>query len=272
MKRTYQQLLPMDETTTVKEQFGWLPLSIFKPARREDWRELIGDDGDETTRRSTEAEYLPGLRFSEFHPHLAEVVIRYWSLENDLIVDPFAGRATRGIVALELDRRYEGYEVAKQTFKQSYEKLTAHHAASNARLWCLDGCELAHTVNDSADLIFTCPPYHRLEKYQSAASQLSDLPTYEKFIEQIVICAKNCFRVLKREKFLCWVCADWRDGIAFRLFHADSLRIFQDAGFVTHDVVIVHNNSPFAPLQAGKVAAKRYTSKTHEYLLVFRKP
>jgi hypothetical protein len=65
---------------------------------------------------------------------------------------------------------------------------------------------------------------------------------------------------------------DWRDGKAFRLFHADSLRIFQQFGLVPHDVVIIHNNSPFAPLQAGKVAAKRYTSKVHEYLLVLRKP
>lgn len=71
--------------------------------------------------------------------------------------------------------------------------------------------------------------------------------------------------------FVCWVCADWRDGKAFRLFHTDSLRLFQAAGFTAHDVVIIHNNSPFAPLQAGKVAAKRYTSKVHEYLLVFRK-
>jgi hypothetical protein len=35
---------------------------------------------------------------------------------------------------------------------------------------------------------------------------------------------------------------------------------------------LIKNFSPFAALQMGKVAAKRYTSKIHEYLLVFRKP
>jgi hypothetical protein len=34
----------------------------------------------------------------------------------------------------------------------------------------------------------------------------------------------------------------------------------------------MENVSPFAPLQMGKVAAKRYTSKVHEYVLVFKKP
>lgn len=268
IKKVYQQILPMSVDSTVKEQFGWCPVSVFKPERRDDWKAIIGDDGDETTRRSEDAKYLPGLRFSEFHPHLAEMVVRYWSLEKDLIVDPFAGRATRGIVGLTLGRRYQGYEVAASTFRKTQEKI----APLGGQLECFDGCHLAHTLNDSVDLVFTCPPYHRLEKYESAPSQLSDIADYDKFLEQITICAKNVARVLKPGKFLCWVVGDWRDGKAFRLFHADSLRIFQQFGLVPHDVVIVHNNSPFAPLQAGKVAAKRYTSKVHEYLLVFRKP
>ncbi|MGH9967982.1 MAG: DNA methyltransferase [Pyrinomonadaceae bacterium] len=266
--KSYQKLLPMDENVTVKEQFGWLPLSVFKLERREDWRKIIGDDGDETTRRSQDSKYLPGLRFSEFHPHLAEVVTRYWSLEGDLIVDPFAGRASRGIVALTLKRKYHGYEVARNTFLKVSEKL----APLGGTISCMDGCSLAHTQNESADLVFTCPPYHRLEKYESAPAQLSDISSYDDFLFQIKVCACNIMRVLKPGKFLCWVCGDWRDGKAFRLFHADSLRLFMEAGLVPHDVVVVHNNSPFAPLQAGKVAAKRYTSKTHEYLLVFRKP
>lgn len=59
----YKAILPMDENDTVKNQFGWLPLSIFKPERREEWRRIIGDDGDITTRRTTTSKYLPGLRF-----------------------------------------------------------------------------------------------------------------------------------------------------------------------------------------------------------------
>ncbi len=47
---------------------------------------------------------------------------------------------------------------------------------------------------------------------------------------------------------------------------------FKKHGFNQHDIVILENISPFAALQIGKTAAKRYTSKVHEYLLVFRKP
>jgi DNA modification methylase len=130
---------------------------------------------------------------------------------------------------------------------------------------------MAHSPNESADLIFTCPPYHRLEQYETAPNQLSDIRDYKEFLQRIEVCAKNCQRVLKPGKFLCWVCADWRADGKLVLFHKDSIETFQRWGFQIHDIVIIENISPFAPLQAGKVAAKRYTSKVHEYLLVFRK-
>jgi len=267
-KKSYQQVLEMDENSTAISQFGWLPISIFKGSRALEWKGIIGDAGDHKAKRSENAEYLPGLRFSEFNPELAEMVIRYWSLEGNLVIDPFAGRGTRGIVALEWKRKYQGYEVAPRTFATSLPNIVERGGS----LECLDGCILAHTLNESADLIFTCPPYHQLERYQSAAAQLSDITDYAEFLNRIRVCAKNCFRVLKAGKFACWVCADWRDEGCLRLFHVDSISAFKEQGFRVHDVVIVENISPFAPLQAGKVSAKRYTTKVHEYLLVFRKP
>jgi DNA modification methylase len=265
--KTYSQVLPMDTNKTVKRQFGWCPVSIFKPERREDLRQLIGDDGDESTRRSKDAKYLPGLRFSEFHPHLAEMCIKYWSMPNSLIVDPFAGRATRGIMALNLNRQYLGFEIAPNTFKKTSAKISP----LGGKLINDNGCEMNEAVDNSADMVFTCPPYHRIEKYESTENQLSDITDYDEFLENIKLCASNIKRVLKPNGFLVWVCGDWRDGKAFRMFHNDSLNIFKEVGLIPWDVVIVHNNSPFAALQAGKVAAKRYTSKVHEYVLVFRK-
>lgn len=268
MKRNrYQQVLAMDENTTVVSQFGFLPLSVFKPGKGAQWKDIIGDSGDHQVRRSEDAEYLPGLRFSEFNPELAEWIVRYWSLEGDLVVDPFAGRATRGVVSLELRRRYEGYEIAPKTFSQSLPKI----AERGGKLACMDGCVMAHTLNESADLLFTCQPYHRLEKYESCYGQLSDVAEYKDFLDRVEVCVKNCQRVMKPGKFLCWVCADWREDGELKLFHVDSIEIFRRWGFRVHDVIIIENISPFAPLQAGKVAAKRYTSKTHEYLLVFKK-
>lgn len=270
-KGEYKQVLPLDTKRTVQEQFGRVPMSIIKPEVTHAYNYFIGDDGDLTgqTRRSEDAEYLPGLRFSEFHPMLAEFIVKYWSLKGHKIIDPFAGRATRGMIATTYGRHYTGYEIAPSTQKWANEKVQELDPESKVILG--DGTILEHETEATFDMAFTCPPYHRLEKYESVRGQLSDIKDYDKFLRAIRITGMNVKRVLKSGSFFCWVCADWRDGKAFRLFHIDSIKLFEEIGFITHDIVIIQNISPFAALQAGKVAANRYTSKIHEYLLVFRK-
>lgn len=271
-KRCYQQLLPMSTEDTVKNQFGWLPISVFRPGKGKEWDGFFTDDGDPAgARRSKDCKYLPGLRFSRFNPELAETVVRYWSLEGHIIVDPFSGRSTRGVVSAVLGRCYLGYEVVSEVVDKTRQDIEKVAPRADFDIYQDDGCQLGHTSDSIADLVFTCPPYHRLERYESVPAQLSDIKDYNAFLNKIEITARNIERVMKPNAFCCWVCADWRDGKAFRLFHKDSLDIFQKAGLLAHDIVIIHNNSPFAPLQAAKVAAKRYTAKTHEYLLVFRK-
>lgn len=272
MRRRYQALLPLSEGDTVKNQFGWLPVSVYRPGKGAEWDGLVRDSGDPAgTRRSENAKYLPGLRYSRFNPELAETVVRYWSVKGATVVDPFAGRSTRAVVAAALGRRYIGYEIVPQVAETIVDRLSDLSPEEEPAIFVEDGCRMASTPDGVADLVFTCPPYHRLERYESVPGQLSDIREYGSFLARIEECALSVERVMKPGAFLCWVCADWRDGKAFRLFHKDSLDIFSEAGLLPHDIVIIHNNSPFAPLQAGKVAAKRYTAKTHEYLLVFRK-
>lgn len=271
-KRVYQQLLPLSVNDTVKNQFGWLPTSVYRPGKGKEWDTFFTDDGDPAgTRRSANCKYLPNLRFSRFNPKLAETIVRYWSMPGATLVDPFSGRSTRGVVATVLGRCYKGYEIVPIVANQIIQAIRATAPAVDFNIYQSDGCIMEATDDETADLVFTCPPYHRLEKYESIPAQLSDTKDYDTFLTKIRLAATNIERVMKPGAFCCWVCADWRDGKAFRLFHKDSLDVFSQAGLTVHDIVIVHNNSPFAPLQAGKVAAKRYTAKTHEYLLVFRK-
>lgn len=275
-KREYKAVLPFNRKMKVMDQFGWLPLSVIEPtkASKEAWKDkgaYIPQIEDEK-RRGDDAKYLPGLGFSEFHAGLCETIVKYWSLKGAKVVDPFMGRATRAVVTKELGRDYEGYEISPTTHKRVKEHLES--LKLDATLWQADGCKLANTKDNSVDLVMTCPPYWNIEKYEKVDGQLSALSSYAEFMKQIDTCGENINRVLKAGAFCCWVCGDFRswsgDGV-FYPFHADTIASFKKAGLIFHDLVVIKNQSPFAPLQAGKVAAKRYTSKVHEYLLVFRK-
>ena len=121
--KKYTQVLPIRTDCRIDEQFGWLPLSVIEPTKESKavWSEAYLDDGENESRRSNDAEYLPGLKFSEFHAGLAEQILRYWSMKGSVVVDPFAGRATRAVVANKLGRQYEGYEISPSTYKRSKE-------------------------------------------------------------------------------------------------------------------------------------------------------
>ena len=269
--KEYKEVLPIRKDCRIDEQFKWLPMSIIEPTKesKKRWPDAYLDDGENEQRRSDNAEYLPGLKFSEFHAGLAEQILRYWSMKGSVVVDPFAGRATRAVVSDKLGRQYQGYEISPKT----YDRVTNHFKKFkvSSKLFLGDGTKLAETPHDIADLVFTCPPYHNIEKYESVHGQLSDHDSYSEFLRSIERCVMNMERVLKPGAFCVWVVGDWRESGTFRSFHSDLIRLFTECSLLHHDTIIMKNISPFAALQCGKVASKRYTSKVHEYILVFRK-
>jgi DNA modification methylase len=275
MSAKYKKVLPISDDAKVVTQIGYLPLSVmeFSKAANAKWKSIAHYEQDEhSMRRSTNSEYLPGLQHSEFPPAQAEFILKYWSLKGSRVVDPFAGRATRAVMATKLNRKYYGYEISPRTYKNSIEHFKKIGIENEPTLYLSDGCKLSHTEDNFADLVMTCPPYHSLEKYESVDGQLSDCASYDEFLKSIFECAKNIHRVMKPGSFCVWVIADWRDSKGYRPFTKDSHNIFKAANLFQHDEIIVKNQSPFAALQAGKCAAKRISSKIHEVIQIYKKP
>lgn len=262
--------------TTVKEKYGFLPTSVWN-LNKGRLGKLVQDKGKaRNIKRSSNAKYLPSLKFSEFNPELAKRIILYWSNKGDTILDPFAGRSTRMVVASMLGRNYMGFEISPIALEDLKEKRAHRQLSLNPSdialdLRLADGCLLDGVQDNSVDFIFTCPPYWNLERYESVPGQLSDCLTYEGFLERVEVCAKNCYRVLKPSKFVAWVVADFRKE-GFKLLHVDTINLFKQAGFLPWDIVISVLRSPFAWCQIGKCEKQKYTSKTHEFVLIFKKP
>ncbi len=217
-----------------------------------------------------------GLRLSTFKCDVAERIIEYWSEPGDVIVDPFMGRATRGVAAALLGRHYVGYDVVPATVEWSNGVFKRLSEVMDSRLGSAlgvvgDGCKLLDTDDESADAIFTCPPYWCLERYESAPDQLADCKTYDVFLNRLSLAAENCHRTLKAGGFSAIVVADFhRDGEFYSL-HADVIGIWKAAGLMPWEVVIHHLTSPFVAISAGQNKRRKWVGKSHEYILVFKK-
>jgi DNA modification methylase len=261
---------------TVKEKYGYLPVSCREWENVPDkWKLIDKRLKINLKRRSDTCKHLPGLKFSKFSYGLSEDVIRYWSEKGDKILDPFMGWGIRGAVSINLDREYIGYDISEDMYGVATDflkKITNSSLSTYVyKTYLKDGIELQFTKDESVDLIFTCPPYHDREKYPGDnIEQLSKIKTYKEFLDKIDISLNNCYRVLKPEKFCIWVVGDWRNNGLY-LFHRDVINLAEKNGFKTWDIMIAKLRSPFAFKQVGKCDKMKYTSKNHEYVLVFKK-
>ena len=271
--RQQYKVLPVEESISVKEQFGFLPLSIIKPTKESKlrWKEAYFSDNEIDIRKTSSGYTEDGIqKMSEFHAGVAENIIRYWSMKGSKVVDPFAGRVTRAVVTTKLDREYYGYEITPNTYKRALTHFDKHNISPN--LYKGDGCKLEHTEDNFADLVFTCPPYFNIEQYETCDNQLSDIKDYDTFMDSMGECIKNVKRVLKEGAWAVFVVADFRVGGELKSFSSDLIQRFKNNDMIHYDTIIMENISPFATLTAYQAACKRYTPKTHEYILVFRKP
>lgn len=270
--RIQSKVLPIEESISVKEQFGFLPLSVIKPTNesKNKWKDVAYlNDGDIEIRKVSGGA-IKELKMSEFHAGVAENILRYWSMRGSVVVDPFAGRVTRAMVTTKLEREYIGYEITPNTYKRSLNHFKKHNV--NPTLYNGDGTKLGNTKDNTADLVFTCPPYFNIEQYESCDNQLSDIKDYDKFMDSIGECVMNVKRVLKEGAWAIFVVADFRIGGELKSFSSDLIQRFKDNDMIHWDTIIMENISPFATLTAYQAACKRYVPKTHEYILVFRKP
>lgn len=284
--------LTLEATKTVKSQIGFLPVSIWNVGPNGGyWDKLIADEDDAINPRQQDAgagglqrivvqhlKQSDGTRFSEFLVGIASRVLEMWSKPGDLVVDPFAGRATRAIVSWEKGRAYVGYEIVPgyRDFIQSRidrRPPTLWDPSPDIpkpTIYLADGTLLDNTADASADLVFSCPPYFDTERYESVPGQLSDL-SYGDFLAQIAVCAGNCYRVAKPGAYCAMVVSDFRRGGRLIPFHHDMMERFMLAGWVPHDLVISVMRTP-AALMVGNTMKRRHTAKIHEYILAWVKP
>jgi DNA modification methylase len=266
----------------IKDILGWLPTSVWhlQKGESEKWK-AVKDHADISILGGSHRHGGLYNKMSMFNPALAARILLYWTNEGDIVVDPFAGRSTRGVVAVMLGRNYFGYDVVAKTVGMTKENVgeflnswQPDEWAKHPGSFCMyvgDGCRMQLTPEGYADLVFTCPPYHQLEKYESVPGQLSDIKDYSVFLHSIQACATNCYRVLKPGGFCIWVIADWRKDGRFYPFHNDLISLFGASGFELWDCIINQLNTP--AVQGVAMAHARYrTVKAHEYVLVWRKP
>lgn len=208
---------------------------------------------------------------SIFDPVLCEVLYNWFCPLNGTIFDPFAGGSVRGIVAEKLNRRYIGIDLSERQIdanRQEGDRLKVYPA------WhCDDSRNADKYIDDAtADMVFSCPPYHNLEKYSNHPLDLSNM-NYTDFITAYTDIIQIACRKLKNDRFAVFVVGDIRDSKGFyRGFTDETKRIFKGEGLHLYNESILLEQYATAAMRAGKIfEAGRKLTKVHQNVLIFYK-
>lgn len=216
-----------------------------------------------------------GENYSQFNPILAGKIIRFWSEKGDTILDPFAGR-TRAIVATLEGRKYVGFEISPKVCKslqKSLSQTTLNGSLSkDIRLIMDDSFNIKDYDVGEVDMIFTCPPYWNLERYESTPGQLSDYKDYADFLGRFSEIMAKAVSHLKEEGFCALVVGDWRRDNRYYTFHKSCMTILEGLGLTLWDFIINQATTfDVACVRFGQFRERRYTAKVHEFVLIYKK-
>jgi len=199
--------------------------------------------------------------YSPFPEEVARLCYELYLRDRKTIFDPFAGWGERGFYAKQYSKEYIGFDINQDAI--DYAKTT--FAVENI---------LADSASDDIpkhDGVITCPPYWNLEKYSDDG--LDSAPTWASFLYEYWHLFGRVYARAGIGAIFCIQVGDWRsEGVYYDLAHKTRV-LFEEMGAETIDDVIISRKN-ISKIKIMLPQAKRldYTVKTHEYLLVFKKP
>lgn len=141
------------------------------------------------------------------------------------------------------------------------------------RYVCEDGANLGrHVAPGTVDLLFSCPPYHDMERYSEDPADLSTL-SYPKFIDKLAAIIRAGAAALRADRFAVYIVGDMRASAGgYRRFPDHVKDAFDAAGMRlwNHGILVTQGGSA-AVRAARPMAAHRYLTKVHQDVLVFWK-
>jgi hypothetical protein len=213
---------------------------------------------------------------SIFDPVLAELAYTWFCPVGGSILDPFAGGSVRGIVANHLGYKYTGIDIRQEQVDSNRDQALDILPMTQQPAWYVgDSAEVLASGWDlifTFDFIFSCPPYAYLEKYSDLPGDISNMD-YHTFMDAYREIIALSVELLAPGGYACFVVGEIRDREGYCYgFVPDTIRAFEDVGCRLYNDAVLLNAIGTAPMRANGNMKSQKLVKTHQNVLVFKKP
>jgi len=207
-------------------------------------------------------------------PQIPGNIIRLYSKEGDVVLDPMVGSGTTMIEAKSLGRQGIGFDIHAEVVRLARDacKFSLEQKHFEPTIEQGDARDLKSLKDDSVDLVATHPPYLNIIKYgeKDAEGDLSAISNLIKFCDEIEKVSRECYRVLKPGKYCAILIGDTRRRRHYVPLAFSVMPRFLKAGFILkEDVIKVQHNCSTTRYWGAQ--EKDFLLIMHEHLFIFRK-
>jgi DNA modification methylase len=206
-------------------------------------------------------------------PYIPRNIILRYSNENDFVLDQFVGGGTTLVEAKLLNRNCIGVDVNGIALQRCAEKCNFElKNSSEIAIINGDARNLDFVADNSVDLICTHPPYANIIKYSEDIKNDISHCAVPEFLNEIEYVAKECFRVLKKDKFCVIMMGDTRQKGYVVPLGFFVMKIFESSRLRLKEIIIKEqfNCSTTGYWKANSIKYN-FLLLAHEYLFVFKK-
>jgi DNA modification methylase len=226
-------------------------------------------------------------------PQLMKTLIEYFTKHDELVLDPFAGVGGTliGATIARQPRRAIGIEINSEWI-DIYEKVIKLEKLSPQILILGDCVAMMQKMEDETfDFIATDPPYNihfkqtmsndryaevfanRRTDYNMRSkedSDLANLATYDEYIASMKIVFKECYRVLKSDKYMIFIVRDAYQEGEYVMTHADLTNAARECGFKNKGDIIWYQSG--TRLRPYGYPYSYVPNIVHQHIVVLHKP
>lgn len=177
---------------------------------------------------------------SVLDPVACEVIARFFMpKDGKLIYNPFGGGVQMGYVAGGIGFEYVASEI-RQNQCDANNKICSEFDSVK---W-IQSDSATYAPDGMFDLVFTCPPYYKVEKYvdydgKPPAGEINSLDTYEKFRDLLFAGYRKAIEHLSDNRFFVVMTGDSRDkNGAYYCSESETEIFFKDHGLQVYNKIV----------------------------------
>jgi len=232
-----------------------------------------------------------GEEISLCHPALLPIALASRLIEcftqrkARVVLDPFAGVGSVPLAAAALGGKGLGIELSPAYLEIAHGRANSLQLGKKVNFFQGDARELGRfALPNSIDLIITSPPYWDIllqkrsadrksqKDYGAAGADLGKIPDYQQFLSALQRIFAEALTRLKPGGYCCVIVMDLRKRDKFYPLHSDLAEELQQIGFIYDDLIIWDRRQEYNHLRPLGYPSVFRINKTHEFILIFRKP